>query len=178
MYHEIITFWFEEIQPAQWWKKDGAFDQQINERFAPLYRQAEAGELYSWRDEPLGRLAEVIILDQFSRNMFRGEAQSFAMDGMALALSQEAIRCGADKALKPVERSFLYMPFMHSESLLIHQQSTALFNDVGIEGNISSARQHRDIIERFGRYPHRNQILWRDSTQEEMEFLEQPGSHF
>lgn len=177
-YESVLKFWFEEITPAQWWKKDAEFDSLIKQRFNDLYSQASLGELFSWRSDIHGRLAEIIILDQFSRNMFRGSAQAFATDSMAVALAQEAISSGEDKNLSAVQRSFLYMPFMHSESIMIHEIAKQLFDQVGIAGNIDSARQHFDIIKRFGRYPHRNQLLWRESTEAEMEFLEQPGSSF
>lgn len=177
-YEKIVDFWFNELTPSQWWKKDLALDAMIKDRFSSVYAQASLGELSHWRDDSLGRLAEIIVLDQFSRNMFRGSAQAFATDAMALTLSQEAIRAGADGQLSAIERSFLYMPFMHSESLIIHAQAKQLFDSVGIEGNIKSEHEHFDIIEKFGRYPHRNQLLWRESTELEMEFLEQPGSSF
>ena len=177
-YEEVLKYWFQELAPAQWWKKDPELDAAINERFHDIYNQASLGELYQWRDNSRGRLAEIVILDQFSRNMFRGTAQAFATDAMALALSQEAIRVEADMQLSASERSFLYMPFMHSESIAIHTIGEQLFADVGIQGNINSARQHFDIIKKFGRYPHRNQLLWRDSTEEEMDYLEEPGAGF
>lgn len=177
-YEAVIDFWFTELEPAQWWKKDPQLDLQIEERFASVYTQARAGELYKWRETAQGRLAEIIVLDQFSRNMFRHSAQAFATDGMALALAQEAIKSGDDQALSAVEKSFLYMPFMHSESAVVHEVGKVLFDNVGIQGSIESARQHFDIIKQFGRYPHRNQLLWRESTEEEMAFLEQPGSSF
>ena len=178
MYQQIISFWFEEIEPAQWWKKDDAFDALLIARFSALYGQAIRCELYDWRTRPVGRLAEIIILDQFSRNMFRGTAQAFASDAMSLTLSQEAIACGADQSLTPVQRSFLYMPFMHSESLAIHEVAVELFQKNGIESNLKFELSHKKIIERFGRYPHRNKILGRPSTEEEVEFLKQPGSGF
>jgi len=177
-YENVLDFWFKELTPKQWWKKDPLLDTQIKEQFTAVYVQASLGELYAWRDFSLGRLAEILLLDQFSRNMFRGSAQAFATDAMALALAQEAVRSGADKELSAIERSFLYMPYMHSESYKIHAIAKQLFDDVGIEGNIKSEQDHFEIIEKFGRYPHRNQLLWRESTEPEMEFLEQPGSNF
>ncbi|MGB1238974.1 MAG: DUF924 family protein [Pseudomonadales bacterium] len=177
-YQAVLSFWFEELTPAQWWKKDEQFDAVIAERFSHYYRSASLGELAHWRDSPAGRLAEIIVLDQFSRNMFRDTAQAFATDGQALVLAQEAIRAGADTVLSEVQRSFLYMPFMHSESLAIQDRSIELFTALGLEGNLKFAHAHRDIIVQFGRYPHRNQMLWRDSTEEEMAFLEGPNSSF
>jgi len=178
MYHEILNFWFEEIEPATWWKKDESFDALLIERFSGLHASAARCELFGWRAEPEGRLAEIIVLDQFSRNMFRDSALAFANDALSLALSQEAIACAADKALTAVQRSFLYMPFMHSESLEIHEIAVELFRKNGISNNLEFEFSHKKIIERFGRYPHRNEILGRESTAEEIEFLEQPGSSF
>jgi uncharacterized protein (DUF924 family) len=178
MYREILKFWFEELDPAQWWAKDDALDQLIERRFAETHARAAHCELFAWRKAAHGRLAEVIVLDQFSRNMFRGLPQSFAYDPLALALAQEAIAVGADKELNPVERSFLYLPFMHSESLLIHDVALALYKANGIQYNLDFEIRHREIIEHFGRYPHRNAILGRESSAEELQFLQQPGSAF
>ncbi len=178
MYQEILKFWFEDSEPAQWWKKDANFDRIIIERFSALHRSATRCELFEWRKDARGRLAEVIVLDQFSRNMFRGSPLSFAHDALALALAQEAIAVGADKSLTPVERSFLYMPFMHSESMRIHEVAVELFRNNGIVSNFDYELKHKAIIDRFGRYPHRNGILGRESTPEEIEFLKQPGSSF
>lgn len=178
MYQDIIDFWFTEIEPKQWWQKDEAFDQMIQARFSKLHAQAKAGELFRWRDSALGSLAEVIILDQFSRNMYRDKPESFACDSMALALAQCAISKGLDTELSDVQRSFLYMPFMHSESLLIHEEAVKLFQSVGIQSNVDFEFKHKAIIERFGRYPHRNDILGRESTAEEKAFLEGPNSSF
>ena len=178
MYQEIIKFWFEEIDPVSWWKKDDAFDALLIERFSDVHSRATRCELYKWRRTPEGRLAEIIVLDQFSRNMFRNSAQAFAHDAMSLALSQEAIACGADQALTPVQRSFLYMPFMHSESLEIHEVAVELFRNNGIQSNLDFELSHKKIIEEFGRYPHRNKVLGRPSSTDEIEFLTQPGSSF
>ena len=178
MYQDVLTFWFEEIQPKQWWSAEPAFDDLIERRFAGLLQQAAMGELYAWRADPKGRLAEIIVLDQFSRNIYRGKPQSFAQDAMALVLAQEAVAAGALQALAPDERAFLLMPYMHSESRLIHQQAEILFRESAPEGNYDFELQHKAIIDRFGRYPHRNVILGRTSTDEEIEFLKQPGSRF
>ena len=178
MYQEIMDFWFKDIDPAKWWKKDDDFDALLIERFSDIHARASRCELYKWRSQPEGRLAEVIILDQFSRNMFRNSALAFANDSMALALAQEAIACEADLALTPGQRAFLYMPFMHSESLQIHEVAVELFAKNGIKSNLEFEYKHKQIIERFGRYPHRNGILGRQSTAEEIEFLSQPGSSF
>ena len=178
MYQQIVSFWFEEIEPALWWKKDDVFDALLVERFSEVHAQATRCELFKWRKQAEGRLAEIIVLDQFSRNMFRDTALAFASDAMSLSLSQEAISCGADQALTPVQRSFLYMPFMHSESLPIHEIAVELFRKNGIRSNLDFEFSHKKIIEKFGRYPHRNKILGRKSTAEEIEFLTQPGSGF
>ena len=178
MYQEVIRFWFEDIEPALWWKKDDAFDALLIERFSEIHARACHCELYDWRRQAEGRLAEIIILDQFSRNMFRNTARAFASDAMSLTLSQEAISCGADQVLTPLQRSFLYMPFMHSESLKIHEVAVELYRKNGIQNNLDFELSHKKIIERFGRYPHRNEILGRQSTVEEIEFLTRPGSSF
>jgi len=178
MLDDVLRFWFDEIKPAMWWKADAAFDKEIRQRFGELHRRASQCELFEWRREPRGRLAEIIVLDQFSRNIFRNTPQAFAQDALALALAQEAIERGATKSLNAVERSFLYMPFMHSESKRIHQIAEDLFRDNGITENYDFELKHKAIIDRFGRYPHRNEILGRASTSEEIEFLKQPGSSF
>lgn len=178
MFEEIITFWFKEISPNNWFAKDDAFDQLIIDKYATIHEQASKCELYSWRSDAQGRLAEIIILDQFSRNMFRDSARSFAYDVLALALAQEAIAAGADKELPAIQRSFIYMPFMHSESLAIHNVAVKLYKENGLEQNLAYEIKHKEIIERFGRYPHRNKILGRPSTKEELAFLQLPNSGF
>jgi len=178
MYQAVLDFWFEEINQSQWWVKDDDFDQLIIDRFSALHKSAMAGELFEWRKTPQGRLAEIIVLDQFSRNMFRETPESFASDPLALGLAQEAVSLKVDVSLTPVERSFLYMPYMHSESLLIHNEAVNLYRNNGIESNYEFEIKHQNIIQKFGRYPHRNNILNRVSTAEELAFLQQPGSGF
>lgn len=178
MYKEIIDFWFTELEPKQWWQKDDEFDSMIQTRFGKLHEQAKAGELSHWRETALGSLAEVIVLDQFSRNIYREKPESFVCDPMALALAQVAISKGFDKELSETQRVFLYMPFMHSESRLIHIEAVKLFESVGNQNNLDFENKHKAIIDRFGRYPHRNNILGRESTKEEVEFLKQPNSGF
>ena len=178
MHTSILNFWFEELSPAQWWRVDPDLDKTIRERFSEVHRAASAGELFEWRADAQGRLAEIIVLDQFSRNMHRGTALAFACDPMALALAQEAVRCTADAALPAQQRAFLYMPYMHSESAVIHGHSERFFQAPGMEANYKAALQHKAIIDRFGRYPHRNKILGRESSAQEIEFLQQPGSSF
>ena len=178
MYQQVLQFWFEEIEPKQWWKKDPAFDQLIASRFGELHARGARCELYEWRDSAEGRLAEIILLDQFSRNLYRNSPLAFACDPLALGLAQEAIRAGVEAELTPVQRSFLYLPFMHSESLAIHQVALQLYERNGLESNLEFERLHKSIIERFGRYPHRNAVLGRQSTAEELAFLQEPGSSF
>jgi uncharacterized protein (DUF924 family) len=178
MYQDVIHFWFEEISPDQWWACDPAFDQQIASRFLPTVMQAVQGRLQSWRSEPLGCLAEIIVLDQFSRNIYRGTPQAFAQDPIALALSQEAVQQGVHTRLSPTECVFLLLPFMHSESRAVHAQAEALFKAFTPASNHDFELKHKAIIDRFGRYPHRNAVLGRTSTAEEIEFLKQPGSSF
>lgn len=177
-YLEIITFWFKETEPQQWFQKNTAFDEEIIRRFSNTHRQVAMGETYMWRKTIAGRLAEVIVLDQFSRNLFRGESRSFFYDGMALVLAQEALTSPELMTLTPIQRGFLYMPFMHSESLTIHNEALRLFSEKGLEEMLQFEEKHRDILVRFSRYPHRNSILGRLSTAEEITFLKEPNSSF
>ncbi len=174
----VLDFWFVELDSAQWWRKDAELDLQIARRFCDVHRAAAQCELWSWRGTAAGRLAEVIVLDQFSRNIHRDTALAFAQDPLALALAQEAVARGADRDLEPRQRSFLYMPYMHSESPAIHEQAVALFEKLGNAANLEFELRHKAIIDRFGRYPHRNAVLGRESTAQELRFLEQPGSSF
>lgn len=178
MHEEVLSFWFEQIDPKSWWAAEPAFDQLIGSRFGELLARAARAELHGWRATPRGRLAEVLVLDQFSRNIHRNTPSAFAQDALALALAQEAIAAGAPAVLSPVQRSFLYLPFMHSESRAIHEWAERLYRDNGIQENHDFELRHKAIIDRFGRYPHRNAILGRVSTAEEIEFLRQPGSGF
>ena len=178
MYQSVLQFWFHEIKPAQWWKVDPSFDKLVAEKFGLLHHQATSGELYEWRSNPRGRLAEVIVLDQFSRNIFRNDRRAFASDAMALALAQEAVAAKADNELTQEERTFLYMPYMHSESKLIHVVAEELFHKFAPQSNYQFELRHKEIVDRFGRYPHRNTLLGRESTPEELQFLTEPGSRF
>ena len=191
IYPSILQFWFQEITPAQWWKVDPAFDSLIADRFGDIHAQATRAELFAWRTTPQGRLAEIIVLDQFSRNIHRGTRRAFEADPLALALAQEAILANAnaalaqeavsaqaDTALTQEERIFLYMPYMHSESKQIHVVAETLFKENAPESNYNFELRHKAIIDRFGRYPHRNLILGRSSTPEELTFLTEPGSSF
>ncbi len=178
MYQAIIEFWFEELSPAQWWQKDEVLDQQIKQRFLPYLEQAMRGECVLWRNSVLGRLAEIIVLDQFSRNIYRDTPQAFSQDAMALVLSQEAIKHDIAKQLTDHQLGFAYMPFMHSESKVIHADAVPLFDSLNEKSYLDFELQHKAIIDRFGRYPHRNPILNRSSTPEEIDFLKEPGSSF
>ncbi|KFL35691.1 DUF924 family protein [Arenimonas donghaensis] len=175
---DVLQFWFEQTPPEKWWKVDPDFDAVIRDRFLDLLQRAAAGELHAWRGNGRGRLAEVIVLDQFSRNIHRGTPGAFANDPVALVLAQEAVAAGALAELTPTERSFLLLPYMHSESARIHEVAEALYREHAPANNIDFERRHKAIVDRFGRYPHRNKILGRESTAEEIEFLKQPGSSF
>lgn len=178
MHQHVLTFWFEEIEPKMWWVSEPAFDDLVKSRFLAALQQAVKGELFAWRKEPKGRLAEIIVLDQFSRNIYRDTPLAFAQDPIALVLAQEAIAANANRALSPVERVFLFLPFMHSESKFIHEWAERLYRENGLQDNYEFELKHKAIIDRFGRYPHRNAVLGRKSTAEETEFLKQPGARF
>lgn len=177
-YQGVIDFWFNEIEPKSWWIKDDVFDAEILQRFGTLHTAASRCECHAWREAPLGRLAEIIVLDQFSRNLYRDQPLAFACDPLSLALAQEAVAQQADQSLAPPQRAFLYMPYMHSESSAIHKIAVTLFEQSGMKSNLEFELKHQAIIDRFGRYPHRNTVLGRESTAEEIEFLQQPGASF
>ena len=175
---EVLHFWFDELTPAQHFAQDAALDALIGTRFGATWQAAQHCELWAWRATPQGRLAEIVVLDQFSRNIHRGTPRAFAQDAQALALAQELVAGGHDAALPPARKAFAYMPYMHSESAAIHAQAMVLFAQPGLENNLRFEIAHRDIIARFGRYPHRNAVLGRASTADELAFLAQPGSSF
>ncbi len=175
---DVIHFWFNEITPKDWWKKSDKLDAQIAERFGEVHAAAIACELYTWRATAEGRLAEIIVLDQFSRNIYRDQPKSFSSDSLALSLAQEAIAQDKDKDVLAYQRVFMYMPYMHSESKEIHEQATPIFAQKGLEYFAGFEEKHKAIIETYGRYPHRNEILGRESTPEEIEFLKEPNSSF
>lgn len=168
-----MEFW-TEAGPDRWWKADPAFDATIRERFLPLLEQAKTGVLGGWAETPEGALALVILLDQFSRNLFRGTPETFANDAKALVIANISIKRGFDRDIIDDLRMFFYMPLMHSEELTEQTRCVELFQPIGGE-NLRSAIVHRDIIERFSRFPHRNAILGRASTEEERQFLDDGG---
>lgn len=177
-YQEILDFWFDSKSQMYWFTQNDAFDAQIEARFKGVHHQAAQAELWSWRGNAEERLAEIIVLDQLSRNLYRNSALAFAQDGLALALAQEAITRHLDAALPATQRRFLYMPFMHSESKQMHQYALKWFENLADPISLDFEKRHQVIIERFGRYPHRNHVLGRQSTAEELDFLTQPNSHF
>lgn len=193
----VLAFWFgppgsaTEIAGRQsklWFGKSQANDQAVIDRFAATLVEATAGKLEYWADTPHGRLALVIVLDQFPHHIYRDQPQAFATDPQALALSLAALAAGEDRKLAPIERVFLYLPLEHAESLEMQQRSVSLYEQLAHEatdgervlfdGFLDYARKHLDVVARFGRFPHRNEILGRTSTPDELEFLKQPGSRF
>lgn len=178
MLDNVLSFWFEECEQAFWWQKDDDFDNTIAERFGELHTQAASGELFDWRTSPDGCLAEIIVLDQFSRNIYRDKAKAFACDPLALALAQSAVARGVDQQLSQMKRNFLYLPYMHSESKVVHEAAVTIYKASGDAYTLEFELKHKAIIDRFGRYPHRNQILGRASTEAEIAFLKTPNSSF
>jgi uncharacterized protein (DUF924 family) len=174
----VLQFWFAELTPKQWFAGGEELDAEITKRFADIHTQVAAGECWMLRTDAYSYLAEIIVLDQFSRQVFRGSAQAFAYDGQALLLAQHAIAAGYDTALTDDERMFLYLPFMHSESKEIHEQALVLFASLGKPEALEYEQIHKDIIDQFGRYPHRNQTLGRESTASEIEYLENTEETF
>ena len=175
---EVLGFWFGEFTPEQWFKKDEAVDAIIRARFLALHAQLAAGPPASAATDPRTALAAAIVLDQFPRNMFRGSPRAFATDPQALALAIAAVDAGLDQKLTPSERTFLYVPFEHSEDKAVQARSVALFTALGNANYLDFAIRHKVIVDRFGRFPHRNAVLGRASTAEEIAFLKEPGSSF
>jgi uncharacterized protein (DUF924 family) len=172
---DVLHFWFREVQPAQWFRRDERVDAAVKERYAHVYDSIR-GMRPEEHDDPMRALAAVIVLDQFPRNMFRGAPRAFESDELALATSRAAIERGFDRALNANERMFLYMPWQHSEDRAAQARSVELFATLGQEEALDYARQHQEVIDRFGRFPHRNQVLQRTSTADELEFLKtHPG---
>ena len=174
----VLDFWFDPDNQPYWFEKSEAFDDKIRDNFWSTLLAAKAGECAHWRETAQGALAEIIVLDQFSRNLFRNSADAFAQDGMALVLAQELVKREDYTNIVLDHRKFALMPYMHSESALIHDQGLPLFEALNDEYTLSFEVRHKEIIDRFGRYPHRNDVLDRESTAEELEFLKQPNSSF
>jgi uncharacterized protein (DUF924 family) len=170
----ILAFW-REAGRERWYKHSEAFDAEVRRRFLALWQKAAAGELASWEASDDGALALVIVLDQFPRNMFRGDPRTFSSDALAREIARHAIDRGADRRIDPALLEFLYMPFMHSEHLPDQLHCIALFQDADNAENLKYAREHADIIRRFGRFPHRNCVLGRPTTEEEQAFLDNGG---
>jgi len=175
---DVLDFWFGELTAQQHFAKDAALDARIAERFGALLHSAERCELAPWRATAGGRLAEIIVLDQFSRNVYRDNARAFASDALALALAQEMVAGAHDTALPVAQRAFVYLPFMHSESRLVHERAEQLYRVHALPDNLQFELRHKAIIDRFGRYPHRNLVLDRASSAPEIAFLGEPGSSF
>ncbi len=167
----VLTFWFEEHGPKDWFSGEAAFDKEVVAAFSDVQAAATKCEKWEWRATPKGRLAEIIVLDQFSRQIFRNDPRAFASDPLALALAQEAVRAGDDAKLTESERVFVYMPYMHSESLVVHDEAMRLFTALGNADNLEYEKKHRELIARFGRYPKRNAALGRASTPEEEAYI-------
>jgi len=186
----VLDFWFDKNNEAYWFEQNDRFDKQIQDKFGDIWEAAKQGECVTWRiaESSLdgnssitalaGRLAEIIVLDQFSRNLCRGQASAFAQDGMALALAQEAIQQPYFDTLPMQWRRFIIIPFMHSESAMIHKRYLPLFEQLDDANTLDFEHRHKQIIDQFGRYPHRNEVLNRDSTEDEKNFLKQPNSSF
>lgn len=174
----VLHFWFQELDSKLHFAKIPELDQRIRDRFLQTYHDVLNGKTRAWQKTPEGKLAEIIVLDQFSRNIFRDSPQAFAGDMFALNLAQAAVACGDDQKIPIERRSFIYMPYMHSEDREIHEKAVMLFSQKGLEFNLKFELMHKKIIDRFGRYPHRNQVLGRVSTTEEIEFLKEKGSAF
>lgn len=186
----VLDFWFGApgspeagTQRVEWFRKDDAFDRRIVVRFGATIEQALAGALAAWSATPRGALAQIVVLDQFTRNAFRGTARAFAGDARALAVARSMVAAGQDRALPPEQRAFVYLPYEHAEDLALQDESVRLFERLaadaaGFESMLDYARRHRDVIARYGRFPHRNAALSRASTPDELAFLARPGSGF
>ncbi len=176
----VLEFWFSEgpnERREAWFKKNPAFDEEIRQRFGGLHSRAAAGELDGWTETARGRLALIVVLDQFSRNMFRGDPRAFSTDAKALELAREGVEQGYDRDLSTIERDFMYLPFEHSEDLADQHRAVELFENSSSE-TAEYARQHLAVIEKFGRFPHRNAVLSRENTPEETEYLKDPNAGF
>ena len=174
---EVLSSWFETLRPEQWFERDAAVDDRCRE-FLPLYERLVTDGTSEWEVNADGCLAAVIVLDQFPRNIFRSDPRAYGADAAALALAARAIDAGLDQALDLERRKFLYMPYQHSEDPAVQARSVELFESLDDLQNVEYAKRHQEIVARFGRFPHRNQVLGRESTAEEIEFLKEPDSSF
>lgn len=175
---DVLNFWFSPKVKPLWFKKSTDFDREIEQRFLDTYQRGKTGALDSWRDSSKDILALIIVLDQFPRNMFRNTPQAFTTDKQAVELTKFAVSNNYQQNLSAEEQVFLYMPLMHSENKKDQEKCVELFTKLGRQDNLKFAIKHQEIIDRYGRFPHRNQILNRESTPAEKEFLTQPGSSF
>ncbi len=175
----VLRFWFEELTPEQHWKRDSAVDADIARRFGDLNQEAARGGCDKWQDSSDGALALVITLDQFTRNLFRDSPDAWANDPKALAIAQAAVDAGLDQQQPELRRFFFYLPFEHSEELAVQERCMELFSSLDLPAShMAAVHRHHEIIERFGRFPHRNAVLGRESTAEEIAFLKEPNSAF
>lgn len=177
-YQDILKFWFEEISPKDQFVRNDEVDAMMIERFSELHTKGTAGDLTDWTETAEGSLALIVLLDQFSRNMFRGDNKSYAQDEMALNIAKQTIKKGFDYELTDEQRRFVYMPYMHSESKASHAEAVPLFESLNDPETLKYEHIHKDIVDRFGRYPHRNECMERDSTPEEIEYLENNQESF
>jgi uncharacterized protein (DUF924 family) len=175
---DVVSFWFAEETKPNWFEASEEFDAELRKRFGAAYLAARGGQLDEWAEDPGSALALVLLLDQIPRNIHRNTPEAFATDTKALNLAKQAIEHGHDMALPQEQRQFLYLPFMHSEQLAEQERGMELYGPLGLAVPLDFMRAHRDIIARFGRFPHRNRILGRANTEEEEAFLKLPGSHF
>lgn len=170
---DVLKFWFEAHGPEDWFAGEPQFDAEIAEKFKPTHTHVARGEAWEWRANPQGRLAEIIVLDQFSRQLFRDRPEAFAQDKMALVLAQEMVGQGLDLQFEQPQRGFIYLPFMHAESAAIQSASVRLYEALGDDDQLGYARAHRETVDRFGRFPFRNAPLGRDSTPAELAYMEE-----
>jgi uncharacterized protein (DUF924 family) len=174
-HEDVYRFWFVDHGQDDWFAGNPEFDDSIAAVFGETHGAVARGEAWTWRTNAYGRLAEIIVLDQFSRQLFRGRAQAFAQDKMALVLAQELVLLDLDTSLSADERMFAYLPYMHSESLVVHDEAMRLYAGLGNEDALGFEQKHREVIARFGRFPKRNQALGRQSTQEELAYIAEAG---
>jgi uncharacterized protein (DUF924 family) len=173
---EIVDFWFSDPVKARWFKPTAEFDAQLRDKYSALLRAARAGDLDDWADTAQGALALILLLDQLPRNIYRGDAESFASDALALSIARQALASGFDTEVSVEQRQFFYLPLMHSEDLADQEMCVALCEATCAEENIKFARLHRDLIARFGRFPHRNRVLNRESSDAELDYLASDGA--